>query len=273
MDANDIIVSYLPLSISIGIDHYMSIIGDSIYEDDLVREWFDFASKIHRTDGPATLEFYPNSGGFDIEEWWNDSKIIHYQYNGQIRREIWCRHGKSYRLNGPAEIHYDTNGNIEIESWGETSDYYIGPTRIEYYSDGNFKLKEWKHPNNLINKVFACVNYNGFFYVMYRLNTGKWYYKLFHNSNGPACIKYYPNGHIMEEKYYYNNKLHRSDGPAIVKYTIRGDIESQSWWYNGVFQNLEDLSDDDDDSPYFDNQDDILERQAYTRCRYRHLLK
>ena len=52
----------------------------------------------------------------------------------------------------------------------------------------------------------------------------------YHRANGPAIIRFHPNGNIRLEMYVINGKRHRTAGPAIVKYDETGVIKETSFW-------------------------------------------
>lgn len=54
-----------------------------------------------------------------------------------------------------------------------------------------------------------------------------------HRENGPARIKYYGNGNILEENYFIKGELHRIDGPAQIKYHSDGTITKKCYYING----------------------------------------
>lgn len=70
----------------------------STYSDGQVRRVvFGTADKMHRTDGPAHLQFWPN---------------------GKIASEGYYKNGQLYRLDGPAVVEYNRSGKVKtVEYW------------------------------------------------------------------------------------------------------------------------------------------------------------
>jgi len=62
--------------------------------DYIEKESYYLNDKLHRKDGPATIEYWEN---------------------GNIEREYYRLNNKCHREDGPAIIYYDNNGNIEEE--------------------------------------------------------------------------------------------------------------------------------------------------------------
>ena len=56
-----------------------------------------------------------------------------------------------------------------------------------------------------------------------------------HNVEFPAIIKYYEDGSIELEEYYFEGKLHRppTDGPAIIWYDKSSNIMGESYYIKG----------------------------------------
>ena len=73
------------------------------------------------------------------------------------------------------------------------------------------------------------------------VKTEQWFYNgEFHNSHGPAEIKYYKNGQKKIEVWYINGKCHREGRlPAMIEYYKNGTKLSESWYIDGNLQTSE----------------------------------
>jgi|LSQX01.1.fsa_nt_gb antitoxin component YwqK of YwqJK toxin-antitoxin module len=57
--------------------------------------------------------------------------------------------------------------------------------------------------------------------------------KVLHRKDGPAILRYYPNGNMEAIAYYKNGKLSRDDGPAIQRWSKNTDIIEENYYING----------------------------------------
>ena len=106
---------------------------------------------------------------------------------------------------------------------------YIPPSEI--YNNGYSIELRWKNKNNELH------NENGPAIVKYYQNGNllnkQWLINdKFHNENGPAVIGYHENGNVKYKSWYVNDKLH-NDSPAIVWYNENGNVSYQEYWKNG----------------------------------------
>lgn len=55
-----------------------------------------------------------------------------------------------------------------------------------------------------------------------------------HRIRKPAHLIFYGDGHLREERWYYNGKLYRTTGPAMILHTAVEDNFAKicSWWIN-----------------------------------------
>ncbi len=56
-----------------------------------------------------------------------------------------------------------------------------------------------------------------------------------HREDGPAYIRYNPNGSISSQSFCINGHLHREDGPASIQYDSYGNIISESSFLYGQY--------------------------------------
>lgn len=69
-------------------------------------EWRNKTGRLHRTDGPARIEYWPN---------------------GQPHQKTWYQHGQQHRENGPAVTVYHPEGTIKHEQWRKNGEFYTPP--------------------------------------------------------------------------------------------------------------------------------------------------
>ena len=82
------------------------------------------------------------------------------------------------------------------------------------------------------NPPSELVNYGYAIELEWRNKNGK-----YHNENGPAVIRYYPNGNVEYKSWYINGKEHNENGPAIIEYYPNGNVKHKSWWINDKCHN------------------------------------
>jgi len=109
--------------------------------------------KLHRVDGPALVERYPD--GTVIEQWYRNGKLHHEDGPAWVRRypdgtvvERWYRNGKRHREDGPAWVERRPDGTV-IEEWYRNNKRHRedGPTYIERHPDGT--VVEWWYRNGV----------------------------------------------------------------------------------------------------------------------------
>lgn len=95
-------------------------------------ETWKLDGKIHRSDGPAFIEYYPD---------------------GNLKREDWKIHGDFCRSDGPAYIQYYSNGQAKIQEWifNNLAHRSDGPAYIHYHEDGIIKHFRWYKDGRDIN--------------------------------------------------------------------------------------------------------------------------
>ncbi len=150
--------------------------------------------KRHREGGPATIEYFSD---------------------GTKSSEIWCENGKPYRKEDyPIEIRYDESGNKSHERW--VAPRFNGKaTEIHYYSNGKKMAEYWR-------KVLSDEAYD--YFDKWRDN------EYVDREDGPAVIRYYPNGHKKEERWVQNNVNWRpNDLPSWTNYRKSGVKEIEQW--------------------------------------------
>lgn len=110
------------------------------------REEWKIDRNLHRTDGPALIE-YNVLGGVYKEEWWyngmlhrkNGPAIIEYYPSGKIIREKWYFYDICHR---------DGVGKKPFELWLYSSSSVNNtqkdrPAHVHYYEDGRVSKEEW----------------------------------------------------------------------------------------------------------------------------------
>jgi len=65
-------------------------------DDGAIEEWTDEQGRLHRSDGPAVVEYYSD---------------------GRLRAKHWYRHGRRHREGGPALVRYDQTGDLLRAEW------------------------------------------------------------------------------------------------------------------------------------------------------------
>ena len=84
----------------------------------------------------------------------DEPAYITYWVDGVVQTELWFRHGKISRLNGPAEKEYSSAGLLLRERWyfaGTFGNLLDFPSVIDYSSNG-FTLNEIWYTNGKINR-------------------------------------------------------------------------------------------------------------------------
>lgn len=90
------------------------------------RELWRLDNTLHREDGPARIEYFPDG---------RDQKSL----------EFWYLDGTLHRLDGPAKISYLRDGSIEWEEWWLNGQLHRedGPAWIWYHPDGSIDEEQW----------------------------------------------------------------------------------------------------------------------------------
>ena len=111
---------------SISLDSY-----NISHKDVLRRISYHLNNNLHREDGPAVEEYYPN---------------------GNKKMEIWGINGEHFRKDGgPTYIQYYSDGTSEYEMWGygDNIKHRIdAPAIIKYDNNGNI-VKQWFYENGV----------------------------------------------------------------------------------------------------------------------------
>lgn len=91
------------------------------FDDGTVIESYFVDNKLHREDGPASIERRPN--GTVIEQWFRDGKLhrdngpaSNVRYAGGSAVEEWYRDDRLHREDGPAVITHRADGTV-TEEW------------------------------------------------------------------------------------------------------------------------------------------------------------
>ena len=140
--------------------HKLGLVGDRI-------GW----KYLHRPTGPALTIFDKNM------------HTLKWLFGGELHRmggpaiynntgdELWFKHDKSHRLNGPATIHAfrEPTKRWEVDGKLERMD---GPASILYYNDGKVMVETWHVPNKTL---IRCYGPTGFLEVERRYTrSGEW---------------------------------------------------------------------------------------------------
>lgn len=155
-----------------------------------------------------TLTFYPDTTMIKSKEW-NDKqetkRVVKYRKDGSREIEVWLKHDKLNRLNGPAKQGWYANGYKEYEWWFNNDKRHRldGPADQRWHENGQKEDERW-------------------------LQNGER-----HRLDGPAKQKWYENGQKWYELWYNNNKLHRLDGPAEQNWYPSGSKRFIIWYVNG----------------------------------------
>lgn len=123
--------------------------------------WFNKKHKPHRTNGPASQEWFEN-GKIAFEGWY----VNGYQHkkdgpaeqiwhaNGKIKCKIWLDHNIEHRLDGPAFQSWYGNGRLSDEWWmkeGKRHRIY-GPAWKKWRETGELWDEEW-YKNGVLIEV------------------------------------------------------------------------------------------------------------------------
>lgn len=112
-----------------------------MFETISLLDFFDKEIKLHRTDGPAYIEYDSNNTIWK-EEWHIDGQRHRLDGPAGIIRSLskntlcnyWFNKGIIHRIDGPAFCQFDANGKLLIEHW------YVNQIYIS---------KEWLTENNI----------------------------------------------------------------------------------------------------------------------------
>jgi len=105
--------------------------------------------KLHREDGPALVERYPD--GTVIEQWYRNGKLHREDGPAWVRRypdgtvvERWYRNGKRHYEGGPAWVERYPDGTV-IEQWYRNGELHRedGPALVEHRPDGTTESEAW----------------------------------------------------------------------------------------------------------------------------------
>lgn len=253
----DYLIHYMPYSIYILVDAYMSI------EYDYEKIWEDFDHKPDRMYGPAVIVL----GDAIIKEEWYRHGILHNIFgpaiieyrDRKLYQQEWYRMGKLHRLSGPAVIVIKGSRDFyKIERWYKDGQLHNahGASIIIYYVNGIIKQKEWYRYGLLRNgnapgsvwygakgrKTREYWYRHGALYktIKYQPDNKEeymiisWYENhLLSRDYGPARVIYFPNKIIKREEWYQKSKLHRTTGPAVIEYYPDGNRKLQIWFNKG----------------------------------------
>lgn len=231
-----------------------------------VKTWRDRTLAMHRTSGPAYVEYYEN-GQLKREEWrlhgslgreGDGPIIVEYRDDGSLWQEIWVNENEDlFREDGPALIEYYPNGTAKkSEKWYTNEDYYdmfieefleipphndIGPAVKEYYEDGTLKREVLRGELVGGGGFGADIFLKSVAIEYYPDGTTKkseeWYIgeDLENEDDQPAVEEYYPDGRIKSTSWYKAGELHREgDAPAVIEFFQSGVVSMQSWYRSGI---------------------------------------
>ena len=137
----------------------MKVISDS-YEGGREERWTK-NGKLHRTDGPALLEYH-KSGFLWLKAYYHNGlshkkvgpATITYKANGKLSSEEYYIDGGLHREDGPATIEYFDHGDgIEWEAWYVNGSMHRedGPAELEYDIKGNVVQTIWALNGEMLN--------------------------------------------------------------------------------------------------------------------------
>lgn len=139
--------------------------------------------KKHRTDGPASKNWYPD-GTIRLIEYSIDGKLHNekgwarqiYHYNEQLKEELWCLNGNLHRIDGPALRVWDEKGQLIHEVWYLNNKMHCidGPALRIWNEKGQLKEETWL----LNNKI--------------------------HREDGSALRIWDKKGNLIRQEWYYN---------------------------------------------------------------------
>lgn len=155
-------------------------------EKDKLFERYYLNGKLHRTDGPAKVEYYDN-GQISLEEH-HINGLIHrddgpaveqYFVSGERSSVTYYKNGKPHNENGAAHVRYYESGATErYEYWLNHQRHSVdGPAVITFYDSG--KYHEFKPKSKT-------------YYVDYKI----------HRIDGPAWIEYSESGETVRQSFY-----------------------------------------------------------------------
>ncbi len=123
------------------------------YEGTKYKELWYKDTKLHREDGPAHIEWWPN--GNKREETWYTNGLTHrnddpavtlYYIDGTKEKEDWYVNGTNHRIGAePAETQWWGNGEKRMDAWWKDGINHRedGPAIISYTDTGAKKKEEW----------------------------------------------------------------------------------------------------------------------------------
>lgn len=101
---------------------------------------------IHREDGPAIIEYYPEGEIRSETYFMNGNRHrsddlpakLWYGRKGNIREKVYYKNGKMHRVYGPSIIEYFGSGDIRYNMWHYNNEEYIEEV-YEWIDENNFK--------------------------------------------------------------------------------------------------------------------------------------
>lgn len=212
-----------------------------ILEKDKVSYYKNF--KLHRTDGPALINYHTDSGQTHTERYYINNKLhrtdgpamIWRDGTGNIRQQSYYKNDILHREDGPAVIEHLSNGQLYREDYVINGKYYCNkdhPSTTTYdIIDGKKNLEYYKIDTKYREDGPGeiCYHKNGKpSKISYMKNN------LYHRNGKPAITEYFYNGAIRSEYYYINNRQHRSRGPAYIYYNKSGEIIDYEYIKHGI---------------------------------------
>lgn len=207
-----------------------NIIIEYYSKDNIKSKKFYKCGKLHNVISPALTEYYENS----------NMKFCEYYYNGKL-----------HNVRSPARIEYNEDGSIKLEEWyldGEKlpTEYmkdggYVSAVSSRYMKSFGFdkiyfrgnrytpkKFVEIHHTNNESNSYIV----SWYEYPSVADPATNTCYVGYHRENGPAKTVYYPNGNIMSEEWYINNRPQYRGNyiPSTIQYYENGTVKVRQWF-------------------------------------------
>lgn len=184
--------------------------------------WFIEGENVGFENGPVSVEYYMTGEKY-IESWldidaknhqldfnYQPSRIL-YHINGHKREERWCDGaGKQSKL-----IRYGEDGKHTYMAYFQRGVYgrmdgSEGPAVTRYHKNGRVSSEEW----------YCCGQHR--------------------RTDRPASIKYDFKGNKIEERWCVTtgDQISRKDGPAIIKYRPNGQILHEKFMTDGIIDRI-----------------------------------
>lgn len=184
-----------------------------------IERYYEFGL-LHRSYGPAIVQYYDKSDKIYTEGWWNCGKNVRLTGSGKISKKptnitynnlykpcscIWLNaDGEIHNDNGPAHIIYDRAGLIEQEMYylnGVPKRDNLSKPVVNIYKNGILRVQQWGHDSDCIDMpTFVTYDEEG------RLKLMVWYdeHAQFHRDKLPAYIEFNEEGKCKEIAFWYH---------------------------------------------------------------------